>query len=121
MDIREQLFSKPLPSNRTAYKKAIKAAKEIAGMFCMSDKMLLTISYIFEQMQEVTPLALQKILYFIQGIYMVMFDKPLYKEDCMAWVHGYMKKYMIYLRISNLIQLKIMSIKCPFLIAYGGG
>lgn len=88
MDIREQLFSKPLPSNRTAYKKAIKAAKEIAGMFCMSDKMLLTISYIFEQMQEVTPLALQKILYFIQGIYMVMFDKPLYKEDCMAWVHG---------------------------------
>ena len=67
MDIREQLFSKPLPSNRTAYKKAIKAAKEIAGMFCMSDKMLLTISYIFEQMQEVTPLALQKILYFIQN------------------------------------------------------
>lgn len=53
----------------TAYKKAIKAAEEIAGMFCMSDKVLLTISYIFEQMQEVTPLALQKILYFIQGIY----------------------------------------------------
>ncbi|SDW61411.1 Uncharacterized phage-associated protein [Kandleria vitulina] len=73
---------------KTAYKKAIKAAEQIKGMFCMSDKMLLTISYIFEQMQEVTPLALQKILYFIQGIYMVMFDKPLYKEDCMAWVHG---------------------------------
>jgi uncharacterized phage-associated protein len=50
--------------------------------------MLLTISYIFEQMKEVTPLALQKILYFIQGIYMVLFNKPLYKEDCMAWVHG---------------------------------
>lgn len=72
----------------TAYKKAIKAAKEIAGLFCVSDKMLLTISYIFEQMKEVTPLALQKILYFIQGIHMVLFGKPLYKEDCMAWVHG---------------------------------
>lgn len=72
----------------TAYKKAIKAAKEIAGLFCVSDKMLLTISYIFEQMKEITPLALQKILYFIQGIYMVLFKKPLYKEDCMAWVHG---------------------------------
>lgn len=72
----------------TAYKKAIKAAEEIAGLFCVSDKMLLTISYIFEQMKEVTPLALQKILYFIQGIYMVLFGKPLYKEDCMAWVHG---------------------------------
>lgn len=73
---------------KTAYKKAIKAAEEIAGLFCISDKMLLTISYIFEQMKEVTPLALQKILYFIQGIYMVLFDKPLYKEDCKAWVHG---------------------------------
>ena len=30
----------------TAYKKAIKAAEEIAGLFCVSDKMLLTISYI---------------------------------------------------------------------------
>lgn len=72
----------------TAYKKAIKAAEEIAGLFCVSDKMLLAISYIFEQMKEVTPLALQKILYFIQGIYMVIFGKPLYKEDCMAWIHG---------------------------------
>ena len=72
----------------TAYKKAIKAAEEISEMFCMSEKMILTISYIFERMQEVTPLALQKILYFIQGIYMVKFDKPLFKEDCMAWIHG---------------------------------
>ena len=44
----------------TAYKKAIKAAEEIAGLFCVLDKVLLTISYIFEQMKEVTPLALQK-------------------------------------------------------------
>ena len=32
--------------------------------------------------------SLDFILYFIQGIYKVMFDKPLYKENCMAWVHG---------------------------------
>ena len=82
---------------KTAYKKAIKAAKEIAGMFCMSDKMILTISYIFEQMEEVTPLALQKILYFIQGIYMVKYDKPLFKEDCMAWVHGPVYEEVYYL------------------------
>lgn len=82
----------------TAYKKAIKAAKEVAGLFCISDKMLLTISYIFEQMKEVTPLALQKILYFIQGIYIVMFNSPLYKEDCMAWTHGpvYEKVYNLF-------------------------
>lgn len=72
----------------TAYKKAMKAAKETADLFGVSDKMLLTLSYIFERMEEVTPLALQKLLYYIQGIYMVMFDTPLYKEDCMAWTHG---------------------------------
>lgn len=71
-----------------AYKKAIQAADKIAGLFCVSDKMLLTLSYIFDQMQEITPLALQKLLYFIQGIYMVTFGEPLYREDCMAWVHG---------------------------------
>lgn len=82
----------------TAYKKSIQAAEILAGLFCVSDKMLLTISYIFDQMQEITPLALQKILYFIQGIYMVMFGEPLYKEDCMAWVHGpvYEKVYDLF-------------------------
>ena len=82
----------------TAYKKAIRAAEKIAGLFCISDKMLLTLSYIFEQMKEITPLALQKILYFIQGIYMVLFDKPLYSEDCQAWVHGpvYEKVYDLF-------------------------
>ena len=72
----------------TAYNKAMKTAEKTAGLFCVSDKMLLTISYVFEQMREITPLALQKILYFIQGIYMALFDKPLYEEDCMAWTHG---------------------------------
>ena len=54
----------------------------------LPDESLQFYDYIFEQMKEVTPLALQKILYFIQGIYMVIFGKPLYKEDCMAWIHG---------------------------------
>lgn len=72
----------------TAYQKAIVAVLEIEELFKVSDKMLIAISYIFEKMQEVTPLALQKLLYFTQGIYMVKFNKPLFTEDCMAWVHG---------------------------------
>ncbi len=72
----------------TAYKKAMRAAEEIEQLFGLSEKLVLTISYIFDQMQEVTPLALQKLLYFIQGIYMAKFDEPLYPEDCQAWVHG---------------------------------
>lgn len=72
----------------TAYKKALKAAEELERLFSVSGKMLATISYIFEKAQEITPLALQKMLYYIQGIYMVNYKKPLYEEDCMAWVHG---------------------------------
>ena len=53
----------------TAYKKAINAAKEVEPLFELSEKMLLAISYIFRKAEEVTPLALQKMLYFIQGIF----------------------------------------------------
>ena len=72
----------------TAYKKAMNAAKEVEPLFALSEKMLLTISYIFKKAEEVTPLALQKMLYFIQGIYMVLFGVELFSEECEAWAHG---------------------------------
>jgi len=37
---------------------------------------------------EVTPLALQKLLYYAQGFYMAFFGKTLINDDCQAWVHG---------------------------------
>lgn len=72
----------------TAYKKAMNAAKELEPLFALSEKMLLTISYIFKKAEEVTPLALQKMLYFIQAIYMVLFNVELFSEECEAWAHG---------------------------------
>ena len=72
----------------TAYKKSMNAAKELEPLFALSEKMLLTISYIFKTAEEVTPLALQKMLYFIQGIYMVLCGVELFSEDCEAWAHG---------------------------------
>lgn len=72
----------------TAYKKSMNAVKELEPLFSLSEKMLLTISYIFKTAGEVTPLALQKMLYFIQGIYMVLFNVELFNEDCEAWAHG---------------------------------
>ena len=88
-----KLMMKKLQENRekvgeTAYRKSMKAAKELEVRFRVSDKLLHTISYIYERTGEVTPLALQKMLYYIQGIYMTIFDTPLYPEDCEAWVHG---------------------------------
>lgn len=72
----------------TAYNKAMNAVKELGSLFSLSEKMLLTISYIFKTAEEVTPLALQKMLYYIQGIYMALFGVELFREDCEAWAHG---------------------------------
>lgn len=71
-----------------AYKKSMKAIHNLNSLFKVSDKMLLTISYIFEKAVEVTPLALQKMLYFIQAMHLVIYERPFYREDCEAWAHG---------------------------------
>ena len=72
----------------TAYKKAINAITELETLFSVPSKMLMVISYIFERLGEVTPLALQKILYFIQGLYFSKYGTPLFSDNCQAWVHG---------------------------------
>ena len=71
-----------------AYKKAMAAADIIESLFSVSDKMLRVIAYVFEKLEEVTPLMLQKLLYFIQGIYSALYGRPIFEEDCRAWVHG---------------------------------
>ena len=30
---------------------------------------------------------LQKLLYFIQGVYSALYGKPIFEEDCRAWLH----------------------------------
>lgn len=72
----------------SAYKKGMSAIEELDALFRVPSKMLMVISYIFEQLGEVTPLALQKILYFIQGLYYSKYDIPLFNDNCQAWVHG---------------------------------
>ena len=54
--------------------------------------------YIIKTCQEITPLALQKILYYSQAFYMVFFGEVLFKDNCEAWVHGpvYTKIYNKY-------------------------
>lgn len=37
---------------------------------------------------DITPLALQKLLYYVQGFSLVFQEKAIFEEDCEAWVHG---------------------------------
>lgn len=71
-----------------AYNKAWNAATQLEMLFSVSNKMLRVISYVFEKLEEVTPLMLQKLLYFIQGESYALNGKPMFCENCQAWVHG---------------------------------
>lgn len=46
------------------------------------------IQYLLNQCEDITPLALQKALYYIQGFYYAFYRTYLFSEDCQAWVHG---------------------------------
>ncbi len=72
----------------TAYNKAFAAADALESLFSVSREMLGVIAYIFKELEEVTPLMLQKLLYYIQGIDMALYDKTMFPEDCEAWAHG---------------------------------
>lgn len=62
--------------------------RALEPLFSLSEKMRSVISCLLKKTEEVTPLALQKMLYFIQGIHMALFDRELFPEDCQAWAHG---------------------------------
>lgn len=86
-------MKKKLTENRgkitdAAYKKAMTAADSLESLFSVSEKMLRVIACVFEKLEEVTPLMLQKLLYFIQGIHSALYGRPIFSEDCRAWVHG---------------------------------
>lgn len=71
-----------------AYHKAMKAASELESLFSVSQKMIRVIAYVFERLEEVTPLMLQKLLYYIQGVSYALCGKEMFLENCQAWVYG---------------------------------
>lgn len=81
-----------------AYTKAMNKVNELCNIN-ISNKLISTISYIFNSIKEVTPLALQKLLYYIQSEYLYLYNKPLFVEDAEAWVHG-----PVYVNVYNLFK-----------------
>ncbi|MCM1122191.1 MAG: DUF4065 domain-containing protein [Eubacterium sp.] len=86
--MKQKLIQNREKITEAAYKKAMAEADSLESLFSVSEKMLRVIAYVFERLEEVTPLMLQKLLYFIQGIYSAIYEKPIFIEDCRAWVHG---------------------------------
>lgn len=52
--------------------------------------------YLISNLTDVTPLALQKLLYYSQGFFIAFNDKFLFENDCEAWIHGPVYKEVYY-------------------------
>ena len=74
-----------------AYKKSFAATNKIISKVgvCKSDTRIESAcNYIISRSIEITPLALQKLLYFTQAFHKVFVGNFMFNEDCEAWVHG---------------------------------
>ncbi len=70
-----------------AYKKVVGRIAEIRLEEDRS-KIYLIAKHIIARMGDITPLALQKILYYIQGFSLALYNREMFNDRCEAWVHG---------------------------------
>ena len=77
-----------LKSQRT-YEKTRRAVDALLSVGVPSNSKINTvIQYLLYQCEDITPLALQKALYYIQGFHFAFYRTFLFPEDCQAWTHG---------------------------------
>jgi uncharacterized phage-associated protein len=70
------------------YSKSRQAVKDILSMSTIEEKIDAVIKYLLIRCEDLTPHALQKILYYVQGFYYVFTDNFIFKEDCQASTKG---------------------------------
>lgn len=72
------------------YQKTKKAADHLLdhSPHKKDSKLNTAINYLILKCEDITPLALQKALYYIQGFYYAFTGSYIFEEDCEAWVHG---------------------------------
>lgn len=73
-----------------AYEKSKEATLKLLGN-CPAyaeNKIDVVVDYLLCKCEDITPLALQKLLYYVQGFYYAFIDQFVFEENCEAWVHG---------------------------------
>ena len=102
----EQHYRELLDANKSnisevAYRKSMAAAEKVSrDSITNENKLEVASKYLLIQASEITPLALQKLLYFAQGFQKAFTGQFMFKEDCEAWVHGPVYR-MIYEQYKN--------------------
>ncbi|PKM79247.1 MAG: hypothetical protein CVU88_06785 [Firmicutes bacterium HGW-Firmicutes-13] len=85
-----------------AYRRIVNALENSEPLFITAseneDRIESVVKYLLINSLEITPLALQKLLYISQGFYKAFTGDYLFQDDCEAWVHGpvYRKIYYKY-------------------------
>lgn len=73
--------------NDVALTKTIKAANNLIGRN-ESSTLFLYAAYIIAKCGDVTPLQLQKMLYYTQACFIIFYSKFAFSDECEAWIHG---------------------------------
>ena len=72
-----------------AYERSKRVTDDLLGKIGMPrSKLDVVIEYLLCICEDITPLALQKALYYVQGFYYAFMNEFLFDEDCEAWAHG---------------------------------
>ena len=75
-----------------AYKRCndalLKLEEENDISFLSEEKIDHVVKYLLVKCTDITPLALQKLLYYAQGFFKAFTGEFLFNDDCEAWIHG---------------------------------
>lgn len=76
--------------SQLTYEKSKRATQILLGRQTISDiaKIDIVANYLLGECEDITPLALQKLLYYVQGFYYAFVNRFIFEESCEAWVHG---------------------------------
>lgn len=78
--------------NDVARRKSYKAVESIRSTNILNidseNKIDNVVKYLLINSSDITPLALQKLLYYSQGFFKVFNGEYLFNDDCEAWIHG---------------------------------
>ena len=78
--------SKKELQNSSAYEKSFNAAIKFKTK--CSTRIESVALYLLNACEDITHLALQKMLYYVQAFYKTFYDGYIFEDDCEAWIHG---------------------------------
>lgn len=70
------------------YNKSRQTVKAILNKDTTEEKIDSVIKYILIRCEDITPLTIQKLLYYVQGFYYMFMDKFIFAENCVASIKG---------------------------------